>query len=64
MGDIVNLKRVRKARDRREREDAAAENRVRFGRTKAEKELAKAADDLTARRLDGHRRDGEPEPEA
>lgn len=65
MGEIVNLKRVRKDRDRVRREETAAENRVKFGRTKAEKELAKAADDLAARRLDGHRRGAEAsEPEA
>lgn len=64
MGDLVNLNRARKARDRREREEAAAGNRVKFGRTKAEKQLAKASDELAARRLDGHRLDGEPEPKA
>jgi hypothetical protein len=37
MGEIVNLRRHRKLKDREAREAAAAENRVRFGRTKAEK---------------------------
>lgn len=37
MGDIVNLNHVRKAAARREREAEAAANRVKHGRTKAEK---------------------------
>jgi len=59
MGDIVNLKRVRK---RSERERAATEaetNRARFGRTKSER----AADAMRSSRanelLDQHRIDGE-----
>ncbi|MBM3643715.1 MAG: DUF4169 family protein [Alphaproteobacteria bacterium] len=57
MVEIVNLTRARKDRARREKSQAAAENRVRFGRTKAEK--ARDRDDArrrkeaqTARRLD------------
>ena len=42
MGEIVNLKRHRKRKDRAAKEEIAAENRVQFGRTKAEKELAEA----------------------
>jgi len=59
MGDIVNLKRIRK---RSERERAATEaetNRARFGRTKSER----AADAMRSSRanelLDQHRIDGE-----
>ena len=37
MADIVNLKRVRKDKARREHECEAAANRRRFGRTKAQK---------------------------
>ena len=36
--DIVNLRRARKTKARAEREQQAAENRVRFGRTKAERQ--------------------------
>ena len=69
MGELVNLRRARKDRDRRRREDEAAENRVKFGRSKAEKLTAKAQDALEARRLDGHRlettpADPEPSPDA
>ncbi|PIP00631.1 conserved hypothetical protein [uncultured Pleomorphomonas sp.] len=68
MGDLVNLRRARKDRDRRRREDEAAENRVKFGRTKVEKLTARAQDELEARRLDGHRlaspADPEPSPDS
>jgi hypothetical protein len=53
MADIVNLKRVRKdkARDQREREAAA--NRLRFGRSKAQKTADRDAEARTSRSLDG-----------
>ena len=37
MGDIVNLRRARKASERRREEAGAARNRVLFGMTKAER---------------------------
>ncbi|MDQ2102360.1 DUF4169 family protein [Azospirillum isscasi] len=37
MADVVNLNRFRKMRQKEERGKTAEENRVRFGRTKAEK---------------------------
>ncbi len=55
MGDVVNLRRARKARDRAAASEQAAENRVRFGRTKAERDRIAAQDALDASRLDGHR---------
>lgn len=63
MGDLVNLRRARKDRDRRRREDEAAENRVKFGRSKAEKLTTKAQDALETRRLDGHRLEPPADPE-
>lgn len=57
MGEIVNLRRTRKDRARGDREKQAAENRVRFGRTAAEREAQAAAETKAARVLDGHRRD-------
>ena len=41
MADIVNLKRARKDKERREHEHEAAANRLRFGRTKAQKAKAR-----------------------
>jgi hypothetical protein len=57
MADIVNLNRFRKQRARRDATTAAAENRVRHGRSKQERERTrrdhlKAAKDLEDKRLD------------
>ncbi len=57
MAEIINLRKARKAKTRVEREAVAAENRVAFGRTKAEKQRAKAEQQLAGRKLDAHRRD-------
>lgn len=56
-GEIVNLRRARKAKARAEADAHAARNRAVFGRTKDEKRLAQAQDALARRRLDGHRID-------
>lgn len=52
--DIINLRRARKARAKVEKEVRAAENRVKFGCTKAEREHAAAVTDIEQRRLEGH----------
>jgi hypothetical protein len=57
MADIVNLKRARKEKARRERDNEADANRQRFGRTKAEKiadkdATARARQALDAKRLE------------
>jgi hypothetical protein len=57
MSDIVNLRRVRKAKARAAAADQAAENRARFGATKAERVQNAATQDLERRRLDGYRRE-------
>ncbi|MCX5497111.1 DUF4169 family protein [Kaistia dalseonensis] len=57
--DLINLNRVRKAKARQDQAVRAEENRARFGRTKAEKNKAKAEAEMAARQLDGHRRDTE-----
>ncbi len=56
--EIVNLRKARKARDRSDRETQAAENRTKFGRTRAEREVSAAREALDIRRLDGHRLHG------
>ncbi|UJQ94979.1 DUF4169 family protein [Mariluticola halotolerans] len=63
MAEIVNLRTVRKRKARAAEEDKAAENRVRFGKTKAERQKDEAGKALDARRLDGHKRVEDP-PEA
>jgi hypothetical protein len=53
--DIVNLRQFRKSKARAERDAKAEENRVKFGRTKAEKQLQKAEKEKARRQLDGHK---------
>ncbi|WP_306114493.1 MULTISPECIES: DUF4169 family protein [unclassified Roseovarius] len=57
MADPVNLNRFRKARARADRQARADQNAVKFGRTKAEKDIAKARADKAISRLDQHKRD-------
>ena len=57
MAEPINFNKARKAKARTDAEAGAAENRVRFGRTKAEKTLAKARTDKAARDLDAAKRD-------
>ena len=57
MNTPVNLNRIRKDKARAEAKARAAENAVKFGRTKAEKMLDKARADQAARALDQHRKD-------
>lgn len=57
MAEIVNLRQARKAKARAGKQAAAAENRVRFGRTKAERHAEAGRRQLADKGLDGHRRD-------
>ena len=57
MAEPVNLNRARKARARTDAEARAAENRIKFGRTKAERELQDARTDKAARDLDAGKRE-------
>ena len=59
MSEPVNLNRFRKARAKAAAKTKAVENRVAFGRTKAEKALADARRDKAARSLDAQRLDRE-----
>jgi hypothetical protein len=58
--EIVNLRKARKAKARAADEARAAENRTRFGRSKAERKASEADRDLTLRKLDGHRLQPDP----
>ena len=61
MGDLVNLRRERKRRDREREAAVAAENRVAFGLTKSERRKLEAEREAGERRLDAHRlRSDEP----
>ena len=57
MGEVVNLRRARKAKARGERETSAAENRAKFGVSLHEKQRGAALQSKAVRSLDGHRRE-------
>ena len=52
MADVINLRRARKDKARREHEREAAANRLRFGRTKAQKKADKQAKEREGRAVD------------
>jgi len=51
-GDVVNLRQFRKQKARSEKEKQAEQNRLTFGRTKAEKNLTSALNEKAERLLD------------
>ena len=57
MSEIINLNKARKARAQAQAKADAAENRVRFGRTRSEKTAAKAEVAKLDRHLDQTRRE-------
>ncbi len=57
MAEIVNLRRARKGKVREKKEARAADNRVRFGRTKAEKRESEAERGRVEKKLDGKKID-------
>lgn len=60
MAEVINLRNARKQKARAEKDARAQQNRILFGRTKAEK-LKQAAERAAAdKHIDGHKReDGE-----
>lgn len=57
MAEPINLNRARKAREKAQAKQTAAENRVRFGRPKAETTAAKLEAERARRELEGKKRD-------
>ncbi|MET0309720.1 MAG: DUF4169 family protein [Sphingomonas sp.] len=57
MAEIINLNKARKVRARADKSVRAQENRVRFGRTKAEKAADRAEAAKIDRLLDDSKRD-------
>ncbi|MDP9733689.1 MULTISPECIES: DUF4169 family protein [Agrobacterium] len=53
--DIVNLRQFRKQKARSEKEKQAEQNRLSFGRTKAEKNLTSALNEKAEKALDQSR---------
>ena len=55
MGDIVNLKRARKEKARNAKAAEAAENRIRHGTPKRERDVTKARSEKAGAELEAHR---------
>ncbi|KFC73780.1 hypothetical protein FG93_01469 [Bosea sp. LC85] len=55
MAEIINLRRARKQRQRVATETKADQNRIDFGRSKAERSLTEARREKATRELDGHK---------
>ena len=51
-GDVVNLRQFRKQKARSQKEKAAEQNRLTYGRSKAEKSLTDARNEKASRALD------------
>jgi hypothetical protein len=56
MNQLVNLKRIRKLKERKSAEAEAAANRLTHGQTKAQKKLRQAERKAAEKNLDGHKR--------
>jgi hypothetical protein len=56
MADILSLSKARKNKAKADKEATAAENRVKFGRTKAEKAADAAKKALAEKSIDAHKR--------
>lgn len=59
MAEVINLRQVKKQAARKAARAKGDENAAKFGLTKAERTLQKAQAEKSARKLDGHRRDGD-----
>lgn len=57
MSKLTNLNQFRKQKARGEKRARADENAVKFGRTKAQKELERARAEKAARDLEGHEKE-------
>lgn len=61
MADIINLRQVRRRKAREADTAQAAENRVRFGRTKAQRQADEIERNRAERQLDGAKIEGASE---
>lgn len=60
-GDVVNLRQFKKRLARADRQQTAEQNRITFGRTKAEKNLTRALKDKSEKTLDAGKLEPKPE---
>ncbi len=63
-GEIVNLRQARKRKARTKREKVAADNRIRFGKSKAERVLQEKLTEKATKHVDAHRLDTRPAEDA
>jgi len=61
MTEVINLHQQRKAKARVEKEKKAAENHIKYGRTKKEKQKDKRTSERAEKHLEGHKRETEDE---
>ena len=59
-GDVLNLRQFRKAKQRMAKEKQAEQNRITFGRTKAERTLTTALNEKAEKSLDQGRLESPP----
>jgi len=59
-GEVINLRRARKQRAHKEKRRRGDQNAALHGRSGAERALTDAQAEQEARRLDGHRREPDP----
>jgi hypothetical protein len=59
-GEIVNLNKARKAREKADKDAKAAQNRAGFGRTKGEKAKVMSIAEKARQLLDNAKRDRDP----
>jgi hypothetical protein len=63
MGEVVSLRRARKAKARAAKEREASLNRVRFGTDKAERDITSARSGKEQADLEGKKLDSDKEPD-
>lgn len=64
LADLINLNKARKRKARQAQEVEAAANRIRYGRSKANKQADAQTLALAKHKLDGIRREPSPETDA
>lgn len=55
MGDVISLNKFKKKKERAEKAQRAAENRLKHGKTKTERAVEKKERELADKQLDGHK---------
>jgi len=60
VGELINLRQARKSKNRARKQQQAAENRVKFGRSKTERRKDDIEDERRNKTMDGKQLDTEP----